>query len=119
MSKSIQLLENLRIEIGHSCQVREGAEAWRVIINFISDYPDKNRIVKEYFVWVTGEYLRDKESVEPDIMVAENFALEVTKKRFIESGNQTPVENGISCSRFENVVIVNPKTYIHPMEQKL
>ena len=30
---------------------------------------------------------------------------------------QVPVENGISCSNKEGVVIVNPKEFIHPEEK--
>ena len=113
----MQLLENLRIKIKHSCQVKESANVWRVIVDFISDFLDKNKLIKEYFVWVTDEYLEDKAALSPDIESAEKFALNFVKKRFIKSGNQIPIENGASCSAKEGVTIVDPKNYIHPVEK--
>lgn len=118
MDKSIKLSEGLRLIAGHMCLVKEGVEAWRVIIKFISDSPEQNRLIKDYFVWVTGEYLEDKAQLSADEESAEKFALDLAKKRYEESGNQVPVENGISCSNKDGIIIVNPKTYIHSSEQQ-
>lgn len=116
--KKINLAKNLRLEVKHSCPVKEGVEVWRVIATFISDFPEENKLVKDFFVWVTGEYLEDKAKMTADKNSAEKFALDFVKKRFKESGNQIPIESGVSCSNEEGVVIVNPKIYIHPAEQK-
>ena len=116
MDKSITLTQGLRIAIGHSCPVREGVEAWRVIIKFISDSPEQNKLIKDYFIWVTGEYLEDKAKLSADEESAGRFSLDLAKKRYEESGNQVPVENGISCSNKDGMIIVNPKTYIHSSE---
>lgn len=118
MPNSILLVENLRIEVGNSVPIKEGVEAWRVIVRFVSDSPEQNRLIKEYFVWVTGEYLEDKAQLSAYKESAEKFALDMAKKRFEESGKQTPVENGISCNNKDGMIIVNPKTYVHPLEQQ-
>lgn len=76
----IQLIKKLYIKVKHSSPVREGVEVWRVIVSFISDYPQKNRLVKDYFVWVTGEYLEDKAKLSADKNSAAKFALEFVKK---------------------------------------
>lgn len=115
--KEMQLLENVRIKIGHSCQVKKDADVWRVIVDFISDFPDKERLIKEYFVWVTDDYLDDNAGLTPNIESAEKFALNFVKKRFIKLNNQIPIENGASCSVEEGVIIVDPKNYIHPIEK--
>ena len=78
--KEMQLVENVRIKISHSCQIKEGVDVWRVIVDLISDYPDKDRLIKEYFVWVTDEYLEDKANLTADIKSAEKFALNFMKK---------------------------------------
>ena len=116
-TNEIQLIEYVRAVVKHSCPVKEGSEVWRIIVAYISDYPDKNRTIKDYYIWVTGEYLEDKTEFSADIKSAEKFALDLAKKRFKESGNQVPIENGISCSNNEGVVLVGPKEFIHPEEE--
>lgn len=113
----IELIKNLRVKILHAVPIKENAEAWRIIVSFISDYPENNKLIKEYFVWVTGEYLEDKAKLSADINSAQKFTLSFAKKRFEESGNQIPVENGVSCSNEEGVVIVDPKFFVHPKEK--
>jgi len=113
----IGLINNIRIKILHAVPVKENVETWRIIISFISDYPENNKLVKEYFVWVTGEYLEDKAKLSADMNNARKFALSFTKKRFEESDNQIPVENGVFCSNEEGIVIVDPKFFVHPKEK--
>lgn len=71
----------------------------------------------EYYIWITGEYLEDNIHMKADITSAQKFALNLAKKRFEESGNQIPVENGISCSNEDGTIYVNPKEFIHPKEK--
>lgn len=113
----MNLIKGLRTIISHSVPVREGSGVWRIIVSFISDIPDKDRLIKEYYVWVTGEYLEDKAKLEVNIKSAEKFAINIANKRFVESGNQIPVENGISCSIENGIIYVNPKEYVHPEEE--
>ena len=113
----IKLIENLRIKISRIVPVKENVETWRIIISFISDYPENNKLIKEYFIWVTGEYLENKAKLSSDINSTQKFALSFAKNRFEESGNQIPVENGVSCSNEEGVVIVDPKFFVHPKEK--
>ena len=115
--KSLKLLKDVSAHIDHSCPVKERTEVWRVIVNFVSDAPEKNRIIKHYYVWMTGEFLEDQAQMSADIDSAEQYALKIADKRFKESGNQVPVENGISCSNEEGIVFVNPKEFIHPAEK--
>lgn len=113
----MNLVEGLRVIVSHSVPVREGSDVWRIIVNFISDIPDKDRPIKEYYVWVTGEYLEDKAKLDANIESAKKFAIDIAKKRFVECGNQIPVENGVSCSNQSGIIYVNPKEYIHPEEE--
>lgn len=105
------------MELKHSTPVREGEETWRVIISYISDFPHKNRLIKDYYIWVTGEYLEDRAYLSADIESAKKFSLEIAQKRFVESNNQVPIENGVSCSNEEGIIFVNPKEFIHPKEK--
>lgn len=113
----MNLVEGLRIIVSHSVPVQEGSDVWRIIVNFISDIPDKDRLIKEYYVWVTGEYLEDIAKLDANIESAQKFAIDIAKKRFIESGNQIPVENGISCSNKNGIIYVNPKEFVYPEQE--
>lgn len=103
----MQLIEGIRIEIAHSVPVKLGSESWRVIINYISDIPDNDKLIKSYYIWVTGEYLGDKYKLEENIKSAQKFALEFAKKRFEESNNQIPKEKGVSCSNKKGIIYLN------------
>src|SRR3989344_1913782 len=108
--------EHLKIRVKHIVPVKPNAEAWRIIVDFISDFPEENRIIKEYYVWVTGEYLEDKGKLSANIESAQNFALQFAKMRYEKSNHQIPIENGTSLSNSEGVV-VDPKEYVHPEEK--
>ncbi len=112
----IVLSPNVLLRSVNIVPVKEGSEVWRIILAFISDYPSKNKLIKEYFVWVTGEYLEDYAKLSATIESAEKFAFVIAQKRFHDSGNEVPIENGISCSNNDGIVFVNPKYYLYPEE---
>lgn len=118
MNNQVELTDGVRAQIKQTVPIKEGVEVWRVKVNFLSDIPDKGRQLKEYFIWVTGEYLEDKAHLSANLESAEKFSLDLVKKRFEESNNSIPIENGVSCSNEEGQVIVNPKTYYHPLERQ-
>jgi len=101
------LVEGVRVKIQLATPVKEGSENWRVILDFISDWPEQNRLIKEYYVWISGK----------DIESAGKFALDLAQKRFKASNNQVPVENGIYCSEVDGEVVVDPKSFTHPLEK--
>ena len=43
--------------------------------------------------------------------------LDLAQKRFKASNNQVPVENGIYCSEVDGEVVVDPKSFTHPLEK--
>lgn len=118
MDASIELVSGVRAIVNSTYPIKEGTEIWRVLVKFISDIPEKNKVIKDYYIWITGEYLEDKAKLQANTESAENFALTFAKRRFGESGNQVPIENGVSCSLKEGIVIVNPKEFIHPAENE-
>ena len=107
MTQEKTLIEGVRVKVQLATPVKEGSESWRVILDFISDWPEQNRLIKEYYVWVLGK----------DVESAEKFALDLAQKRFKASGNQVPVENGIYFSLTDGEVIVDPKSFTHPLEK--
>ena len=116
-SSEITLVEYVRAVIGENdvSLIRSGNEASRVIVNFVSDYPDYNRLIKHYYVWITPDYAQINYKRELTVDVARNIALDVVKKRFIENGKEVPIEDGVSLSDSEEV-LVDPKSYIHPLK---
>lgn len=94
-----------------------GKENRRVTVQIISNVPNQNRIIKDYYVWIDPEYSQKKNTVVLDDQVAKSIALDIVKQKFEENGRETPIEDGIYLSG-EEVVIVDPKTFIHPVEVK-
>jgi len=112
-----ELAENLIARVKHACPVRKGTEAWRIIVDFKDDSKVPEKLVKDYYIWVTGEYLEDEAKLNSSIDSAQKFALEVVKRRYRESGNQIPVENGVSLSNEAGEVLVDPRDFVHPLEK--
>ncbi len=53
------LTEGVRVKVSNFTLVRQDYEFYRVVLNFISDSPDKNRLIKEYYVWLSTVYTDD------------------------------------------------------------
>jgi len=110
-----KLAGNLMATDKHSCPIKEGVEAWRIIVAF----HDSGKLVRDYFVWVTGEFLEDRAKLNADLPSAEKFAVDYTAERYKKSGNVIPKEGGVSCSVKEGIkVIDDAKNFIHPIEAK-
>lgn len=76
------------------------SDAWRVTIEYISDYPDPNKVVElksgdiNQYLFVTGEYLEDKTKLKADTISAQKFALEFAEKQFFEAGREASKIDG-------------------------
>lgn len=113
----VQLVENVRAVLKDSVPVKEGSEVWRVRVSYVSDFPSKDRLIKDYYIWVTGLYLEDQAKLLADRKSAEKFALGFAKRRFEESGSKVPKENGAFCSNEGGMIFVDPTEFIHPEEK--
>lgn len=100
---------------------------YRVIVNFISDSPHKDRLIKEYYVWLDENYAHTvlskagKKHLEQegkihkvDIAIA---AMKIAQDRYKESGNETPSEDGAFWNYKEIELIDDAKNFIHPAEK--
>ncbi|KKS92387.1 MAG: hypothetical protein UV68_C0046G0001 [Candidatus Collierbacteria bacterium GW2011_GWC2_43_12] len=112
-----ELIKGVHVEILHSTPIKEGSEAWRIVVDYKSDIPEPNKLIKSYYIWVTGEYLEDIAKLSANISSAEEFAIDVAQRRFLESNNQVPVENGLAFSNKGGEEVVDPRDYTHPFEQ--
>jgi len=110
------LVPGVRVVVSNSVPIKKEAEAWRITLDYMSDEPDPEKLIKHYFVWVTGEYLEDEVGLKADINSAENYAISVGERRFTESNKQVPVENGMSFTNLGGEEIVDPRDYLHPDE---
>jgi len=111
------LINGVHIETSHSTPISEGSEAWRVVVDYKSDSPETDKLIKSYYVWVSGEYLEDVAKLSANINSAEEFAMNVAERRFNESNKQVPVENGLTFSNKGGEEVVDPRDYVHPFEQ--
>ena len=113
-----QLIKDVRavIDSDEIFEVRKGSNTWRIVANFRSDYPERDRLIKFYYVWLSGDYLSFCK-VKPAKKALAQVTLKVIQERFKQSDNTVPIEDGISALDSNNRIIVDPKSYIHPEEK--
>lgn len=115
----LELTEGVRVKVAHFSRVRQDYGAYRVTLDFISDQPHKNRVIKEYYVWLTDIFTEDflhirHSATEEDY---EKVALQLAKQRF-DSKREVPPENGLDASNERGInKIVDAVNFIHPVEQ--
>ena len=115
MNREVELCEGVIARVLQTVGIVQGKENKRVTVQIISNIPDSNKIIKEYYVWIDPEYSQNKGFDKLSEEDAEILALEEVKQRFEENGRETPIEDGAYLSDGE-VVIVDPMSFIHPLE---
>jgi len=118
MDKRIKILtEGVYAEISHSTPIKGVSDVWKIIVDYKSDTHEEDKLIKSYYIWVSGEYLGDFTKLSENIKSAEEFAIDVAERRFIESNNQVPIENGLAFSSKGGEEVVDPRDYIYSSEQ--
>lgn len=108
--KQIELITDVFAQIQNDGFTPVSNWGYRVIVRFISNEPQDDSLLKEYYVWFGKEYLQlNKIELTQDSI--ENYALEIVQKKFINSNNLIPIENGISFGIDFGEIIVDPKDY--------
>ena len=108
--KQIELITDVFAQIQDDGFTPVGNWGYRVIVRFISNEPQADSLLKEYYVWFGKGYLQ-LSKIELDQDSIKNYALEVVHKKFINLNNQIPIENGISFGIDFGEIIVDPKDY--------
>lgn len=107
--KKIILTEGVEVKLDYVGKVGPGIDAYRVILKIYSTLPKQTAgLIKEYEVWISQEYLEDNRYGFSDTG-ASKFALDVIKKRFQESGNTVPRENGLKATSEHGIELGNPQ----------
>ncbi len=107
--KSIILTEGVEAKIDYAGKIGPGVDGYRVILKIYSTLPRTTAgLIKEYEVWVSQEYLEDNDYTFSD-EGASKFALDVIQRRFQESGNNVPRENGLKATSAHGVELGNPQ----------
>lgn len=96
----VLLTRGLRAAVRHVVPVAEGAESWRVILEFLDTRNENRKVIpfgkhttigayySEYHVFVTGEFLEDIAKLPPTSEGAEKYALRYIKERFEETADK-------------------------------
>src|SRR4051812_27637123 len=114
----VQLTEGVRVRVRHFARVRKDYGAYRVILSFMSDFPHKNKVLKDYYVWLTDIFTDDylgisRKTTEMDF---KTVALALARKRFDEC-DKVPPEEGLDASNERGIIMIkDAKNYIHPVE---
>lgn len=115
----INLMPGVRVKAVHFALVRQDYEFYRVALNFLSDSPDKNRLIKQYYVWLSQRYVDDtlrirRKTTQQDY---EKVALNLAKQRF-DKYQEVPPETGLDVSQERGIIpISDAQNYIHPVEK--
>jgi hypothetical protein len=115
----IELTTGIRVRTSHFTLVRQDFEIYRLVLNFISDSPDKNRLIKEYYVWLSERYVEDVLHIIGDVVQVdyEKVALGLAEQRFNKL-KEVPPETGLDVSQERGIIPVADATnYIHPVEK--
>lgn len=103
------LTEGVEVKIDYIRKIGPGIDGYRVILKIYSTQPKEAAgLIKAYEVWVSQEYLEDNEYKYTD-QGAAKFAKEIIQKRFQESGNTVPRENGLKATSEHGVELGNPQ----------
>lgn len=115
----LKLASDVKVRATHFALVRQDYEFYRIVLSFISDSPDKNRLIKEYYVWLSQRYVDDtlrirRETTRQDY---EAVALRLAKHRF-DKYHAVPPETGLDVSQERGIIpIADAQNYIHPVER--
>ncbi len=115
----LELTSGMRVKVAHFARVRQDYGVYRVILNFISYQPDKNRLIKEYYVWLTDIFTEDFLHIRHSAKEEDygQVALQLAKQRF-DSEREVPPENGLDASNERGINrIVDAVNFIHPVER--
>lgn len=115
----LTLTNGVRVKVSHFALVRQDYEIYRVVLDFISDSPDKNRLIKKYYVWLSTVFTDDflqirRKTTEDDY---KTVALALARQRF-DSCEEVPPEDGLEASNGGGVNRVSDaQNFIHPVER--
>lgn len=108
-NKAIILTEGVEVKTDYVGKIGPGIDGYRIILKIYATLPKAVAgLIKEYEVWVSQEYLEDNGYKFND-EGASKFALEVIEKRFQESGNTVPRENGLKATSAHGIELGNPQ----------
>lgn len=117
----IQLVPGVRLKVSNFVRVRKDCDVYRLVLDYISDQPEKNHLIKHYYVWLTDVFTEDylktsnRHLTEDDY---NNVALTLAKDRFVNCGNEVPPEEGLDASSERGVNrVADAKNFIHPVEE--
>lgn len=114
-ANEVILCEGVRAKVEQIVGIVEGKENKRVIVQLISDLPNPNRILKDYYVWIDPEYAKKQGYVTLDESTTTKIALDAVQRQFEVNQKVIPIEDGIYLSNNEEI-IVDPKSFVHPLE---
>ena len=101
-------------------QVKKNYPIYRILVHIYSDVPQKNMLIKDYYVWMTEDFASDALHMR-EALQDKDYALAALQElvgRFMDNDNEVPPENGIDCSNENGVVpIMDAENYVHPVEK--
>lgn len=107
MENKLLLTQGVEAIIEHTSDFGSKNEAYRIILAINSTSPIETKgLLKNYLIITSIEYLEDNK-YEPTLEGAKKFSLDIVKRRFQESGNIVPHENGLEATSKYGIKLIN------------
>lgn len=115
-----ELTSVVRIITSHIVKEGRAEDVQRVIVRFISDEPEADRLIKEFYIWLTNIFVQDylrlpKRAQQEDFLRA---AISVAESEY-SVNRDTPRHNGIDCRNSGSRQVVDPTTYDYPVAKQV
>ncbi|TSC72618.1 MAG: hypothetical protein G01um101438_335 [Parcubacteria group bacterium Gr01-1014_38] len=114
-----QLTSGVRVATAHIVKEGRAEDVQRIIVRFLSDEPDQNALIKEFYIWLTQVFVEDllrlKESAEAHDFLQAAILVAGSEYR---KAHQVPKYGGVDCrEEFGGCRIVSrPETYNYPIK---
>lgn len=110
----------VRIVTNHITKEGRADDVQRVIVRFVSDEPDDNRLIKEFYIWLTQVFVQDLLSLQTRAQTNDflRAAVLIADEQYRKE-HQVPPYGGVDCRNEYGgcEVVMHPEKYDYSVKQ--
>jgi hypothetical protein len=110
----------VRIVTSHIVKEGRADDVQRVIVRFVSDEPDENRLIKEFYIWLTQVFVQDSLPLQTRAETNDflRVAVLVADEQY-HKAHQVPTHGGVDCRNAYGgcEIVTQPKKYNYPVKR--
>lgn len=105
--------DSIKAIIGRPVKVRQDSDSSRIIVRFFLGTTENRKLIKNYFIWIDPDYIVNSNLTN---LTTNEIISEIIIRKFTDSNGHIPIEDGIYLNS-SGEQIVNPRSFLHPLEQ--